>query len=112
MSEKCLTRDDIPIGRENAITRAALARRLGLSDRAMRRGIADLRKQQGDGYAILSTSHQPAGYWRSRDIGEINAFLQESANRARQIRLSMNDATRVLEALEKEALYPQPLCRM
>ena len=112
MSERCLSRDDIPIGRENAITRAALAQRLGLSDRALRREIADLRKTQGDGYAILSTSHQPAGYWRSQDMAEITAFLAESSARARQIRLSMNDATRVLEALEKQALYPQPLCRM
>ena len=43
-----LKREHIPIGRENAITRDQLSRLTGLSDREVRRQIAELRAEDTD----------------------------------------------------------------
>ena len=65
-------RNDIPIGRTNAISRAQLARLWRCSDRVARHTIADFRAEpSADPCVILSTSSEPAGYWRSRDPREI-----------------------------------------
>ena len=56
---------DIPVGRENAITREQLKRKWNCSDRIMRRYIADLRAQDdGDDYVIVSYS-SGKGYYRT-----------------------------------------------
>ena len=57
----------IPNGRNNAISRAALAARLGMTDRAMRRAIEDAR---ADGAIIINTG-DGNGYFTTNDIAEI-----------------------------------------
>lgn len=95
-----MNRMDIPIGRENAITRAELAAACGCSDREARRMIAELRATPGtDGYAILSTSTNPSGYWRSNDPAEIERFIRETEARAKNIFNSLKDAKRVLTTI-------------
>lgn len=96
-----MERTDIPIGRQNAITRADLAGIWGCSDRTARQKIADLRASPGkDGYVILSTSHEPKGYWRSNDPKEIEQFIRETEARAKSTFLSLKDARRVLKAIQ------------
>lgn len=91
-------RNDIPIGRCNAISREELARIWGMSDRATRHTIAELRALPGDdGYAILSTATKPSGYWRSDDPAEIAAFIRETEARARNTFLALRDARRLLQ---------------
>lgn len=95
-----MNRMDIPIGRENAITRAELAVAWECSDREARRMIAELRSAPGnDGYAILSTSTSPSGYWRSNDPEEISRFIRETEARAKNVFLSLKDAKRVLTTI-------------
>ena len=94
-------RNDIPVGRVNAISRPALSRIWHCSDREARRLIAELRaKPGGDGYAILSTANNPSGYWRSNDIEEITAFVRETEARARNTFLALRDAKRLLGQLQ------------
>ena len=76
--------DSIPIGRENAITRAELARRWGMSQDATRHKIAELRNfDNGDDYIIFSSSdpHNP-GYYKTDDRNDIRNFIAETKSRA------------------------------
>lgn len=103
-------RFDIPVGRDRAISRQALARRWNCSEREARRMIAELRAEAGgDGYAILSTSRTPSGYWRSCDPEEIKDFINETSARARNTFVSISDAKRVLREIENRGRYPRRL---
>ena len=95
-------REDIPIGRQNAISCRDLAKLWVCSDREARRQISVLRVTfSDDGMAILSSSIAPAGYWRSCDRHEVEAFVQEMGARARHTFLALCDARRVLARLEE-----------
>ena len=90
-------RDDIPVGRENAVARANLCRLWGCGDRLARRHVAALRAQpSADGMAILSSAHTPAGYWRSRNPAELEAFIAENAARACSTFAVIGEARNVL----------------
>lgn len=103
-------RFDIPIGRKNAISRKQLGGIWKMRDRSVREAIANLRATAGDdGYAILSTSHTPSGYWRSNDPEEIRAFIRETEARGRSTFLALRDAKRVLSAQRDAAHYPVKL---
>ena len=94
--------NDIPIGRENAISKAALCRLWGCSEREARNRVAQLRAEPArDGYVILSTSNGPTGYWRSDDPQEIAAFIRETEHRAKNTFLSLKAARQVLEDRER-----------
>lgn len=94
---------DIPIGRERAITREALARKWGLNDRTTREVIARLRAEKTDApYAILSTTHSPKGYWRSDKAEEIEGFIRETEARAKNTFAALRGAKRLLRRIERE----------
>ena len=96
------SRLDIPEGRANAISRAQLARLWHCSDRAARHTIADFRAESSsDPCVILSTSSEPAGYWRSRDPVEIAEFIRETEARARNTFLALREARRLLNELQR-----------
>ena len=102
MANRC----DIPIGRENAISRDSLARMWRCSDREARRMIAELRATPSeDGYAILSTATCPSGYWRSDNPEEIAGFIRETEARARNTFLVLRDARRLLKRLDQRGQY-------
>lgn len=96
MKTQCsLTREIIPIGRENAITRGELAELLGMSDRDVRDVVARLRRQGGnDPYVICSSSHNPPGYWRTNSDVEIMAYWAETHSRARNTLAALKDVER------------------
>lgn len=99
-------RRDIPVGRENAISREDLAIIWCMRERETRRMVARLRAEAGnDGYAILSTSRKPSGYWRSNDPEEIRGFIRETEARARNTFLAIRDAKRVLRRIESNRDY-------
>lgn len=100
-----INRSDIPIGRENAILREELQSKKNLDNRSVRAAIARLRRDAGDGYAILSSSTSPAGYWRSDDIDEIQRFISETTSRARNTLAALEDAKRVLREAEGRRDY-------
>lgn len=101
MKTQCsLTREIIPIGRENAISRGELAELLGMSDRDVRDVVARLRRQGGnDPYVICSSSHNPPGYWRTNSDVEIMAYWAETHSRAKNTLAALKDVER-FKALE------------
>ena len=98
---------DIPIGAENAITRAELARKWGVSDRVARRRIAELRADDnGDGYVIVSHSRGGVhGYYRTNDTETIRRYANEVNSRAVNTFLPLRKARRVLIQNENRELY-------
>lgn len=76
--------DSIPVGRENAITRAELARRWGVTQDKARHIIAALRAEDcGDDYIIFSSSDpQNPGYYKTDDATERRAYMAETKRRA------------------------------
>lgn len=82
--------DYIPTGKENAISRAELARRTVLPDRTIHDEIKRANRELAKhGMAILSSSGA-RGYWISEDPKEIEEYCRESEHRRRQQYL--NDA--------------------
>ena len=102
---------DIPIGAENAITRAELARKWGVSDRTARERIAELRADDnGDGYVIVSHSRGGVhGYYRTNDTETIRRYANEVNSRARNTFLPLRKARRVLNQNEARELYGEGL---
>ena len=102
---------DIPIGAENAITRAELARKWGVSDREARRIVAAFRADDnGDGYVIVSHSRCGArGYYRTDDPDTIKRYVNEVHSRARNTFLPLRKARRVLIQNENRELYGEGL---
>ena len=90
-------REHIPVGRENAITRSELAALWGMSDRDVRETIARMRTiPTDDPYAILSSSSNPPGYWRSNGASELDGYIREQHARAKNTIKNTHDARRVL----------------
>lgn len=91
-------REHIPVGKENAITRAELAKLWGMDDRAVRETIATMRARPSDDpYAIISSSHNPPGYWRSDAFHELERYIRETNARAKNTMRAAADAKRVLD---------------
>lgn len=76
--------DSIPVGRENAITRAELADKWGMSQDQVRHTIADLRaRDNGDNFIIFSSSDKRnRGYYKTDNAMERRAFVNETRSRA------------------------------
>ena len=92
--------EDIPIGEENAITRAELARKWGVNDRMARHMIAQLRAEDnGDDYIIVAFS-SGKGYFRTRDREQIKHFRNEMSKRARNTFAPLKKANRILRTVE------------
>lgn len=102
---KVADRHDIPIGRMNAILKTELCNLWNVDERTVRATIARMRQETGDGFAILSSSTSPAGFWRSNDIGEIQRFISETTARARNTLAALEDARRVLKEAEGRRDY-------
>ena len=71
----------IPFGRRNAISREALAAKLGMSDRQMRKAIEEARNE---GIIILCECNG-RGYYQSGDLNEIHTQYIQDTNRAMAI---------------------------
>ena len=94
-------RADIPIGRNNAIRRSDLARRWKCDEREVRRIVAAMRAEDTtDPYVVLSSASHPAGYWRSSDLWELHAFVNEMSARAKHTYSALKHAKKVLVSLE------------
>lgn len=93
--------EDIPIGRENAISRTDLKCMWNCDDRTMRGHVARLRAEDnGDSYIIVSHSQSGVkGYYRSDKPDEIRHFVNETKKRIANTRKSLAKAERVLKEL-------------
>lgn len=88
----------IPFGRRNAISRGALAGKLGMTDRQMRKAVEEARK---DGLIILCECNG-RGYWQSNDLVEMQQQYRQDTNRA----LSILDRRKPLRDALLEAGMP------
>ena len=68
----------IPSGRENAITRAELACRMGLNDRQMRKVVEDAR---AEGVIILNRQ-DGGGYYQTDDLDDMMRQYRQDTARA------------------------------
>ena len=89
------SRTDIPVGRNNAVTRMALSGRWNMPDRKVRRQIARFREDDSDGMIVVSSS-RGRGYYRTNDPEEIRAFINDTAARIRSLSRLLICARRAL----------------
>ena len=82
--------DYLSIGSNNAHTREELANLTSLSDREVRRLIADARRTT-DGPVIISSS-DTVGYWLAEDIYDADRFIKETNRRIRKLQESKRSA--------------------
>lgn len=105
-----LKREHIPYGRENAITRDQLSRLTGLSDREVRRQIAELRAEDtDDDLVIASSSRHGRGYFLTDKPDEIKAFIAEMLKRIRMVYRAIKVARKKLHRIEQREKYGKGL---
>lgn len=90
------SRTDIPVGRNNAVTRMALSGRWNMPDRKVRRQIARFREDDSDGMIVVSSS-RGRGYYRTNDPEEIRAFIGDTSARIRSLSRLLICARRALK---------------
>lgn len=107
--------EDIPIGRDKAISRKNLAAFWGVSDRKARQIVSALRTiDDGTDYVIVSNSRF-SGYFRTNDPAEIDHFRNEMVKRIRSTRKAIEVAERVSKRIRMQRLYEkglEPGCEM
>lgn len=93
--------NDIPIGRNKAVTKEALMKKWGATnERTVRLIISELRNMDnGDNYIIVSFSGGK-GYYRTDDYREIERYKTETINRAKHTFAPLRKINRVLAPYE------------
>ena len=104
-----LKREMIPVGRENAISRRDLCRITGLSDRQVRREIAQLRLQDFDDDMVIVSTSRGRGYYLTDNIGDIVTYIADMSARIRSIVHEIAHARAVVERLRKKQMYGEGL---
>ena len=93
--------EDIPFGRENALSAEQLSAAWDCNPRAAREAVAKLRAQPSpDGFVICSDTRS-AGFWWSNDPEEIRAFVTSMERRAKSTFLALRAARAALEEIEQ-----------
>lgn len=85
--------DFIPCGKENAITRAALAERLCLPDRRVRKLIEEARNRG----AMILNACDGSGYYISEDIGELTRQYRVDKSRALSVLKRLKTVRQILK---------------
>ena len=92
--------NDIPIGRENAITYPELCLLWNCSPRKVRYILHQLSYwDNGDNMILIRSSHGK-GFYKTDDINEINTYKKEVTNRARHTFAPLKKVRRVLRERE------------
>ena len=90
--------NDIPVGKENAITYPELCDLWECTERAARERLHELsRYDNGDNY-ILIRSSSGKGFYRTDDEAEIKAYKRECLNKGRSVFAPIKKINRVLNA--------------
>lgn len=90
--------DQIPVGKENAVTYAKLCAAWDCTDRRARAILHELsRYDNGDNY-ILIRSARCKGFYKTDDEGEIAAYKRECLNKGRSVFAPVKKINRVLSA--------------
>lgn len=90
--------NDIPVGRENAITYTELIAKWNESERCVRLILHELSSfDNGDDY-VLIRSARTKGFYRTDDLVEIRAYKQECLNKGRSLFAPIKKINRVINA--------------
>lgn len=93
--------NDIPIGKQNAITYKELCLKWHCNERRVRIILHKLSYlDNNDDYVIIRSSHGK-GFYRTNDSGEIESYIKECTNRASNIFKTLKKARRVLKQQAK-----------
>lgn len=104
-----LTREHIPIGRDNAITRQRLCDITGQNDREVRRQISELRAHDDETNLVIVSVSNGRGYYRSDQPDDIRHFVAEMQKRNRMVYQAIKIAKRVLKRIENRKSYGEGL---
>lgn len=85
----------IPYGRENAIKRRNLRELLGVTDRDMRRLLAEARKE-----AVILNLQDGQGYYRPTNREELYSYILQEKARAEKIIKNVNVAVKEYNSIE------------
>jgi biotin operon repressor len=88
----------IPEGKENAISREVLARRLGLTDRQTRKLIEEAR----DRGVLIVNDCDGEGYYLACDLGQIERQYRKDRSRALSVLKRLKTMRRMLRDAGKE----------
>lgn len=92
--------NDIPVGRENAITYPELCEKWNCSARKVRYILHELSyHDNGDKYILIRSSHGK-GFYKTDNPVEIEKYKRECTNRARHTFAPLRKIRRVLKELE------------
>ena len=90
--------EEIPIGRENAVTYDDLRDKWNKDKRTVRRILHDLSCiDTGDNY-VLIRSGKSRGFYKTDDLDEIAAYRKECLNKGRSIFAPVKKCNRILNA--------------
>ena len=106
-----LTREHIPVGRDNAVTRQRLCDITGLNDREVRRQISELRARDDDSNLVIVSVSNGRGYFRSNNPDDIRHFIAEMQKRNRMVYQAIKIAKRTLKRIENHKTYGEGLVR-
>lgn len=89
---------DIPVGKENAVSYAELCEKWKVNERQARKILSFLSsRDNGDDY-ILVRSARYKGFYKTDDLKEITAYKEECLNRGRSIFRQLSKMNRVINA--------------
>lgn len=94
--------NDIPIGRENAITYPELCEKWRLSERQVRKILHELSFYDPMDNMILIRSSQGKGFYKTDNVADIERYKKECTNRAKRTFVPLRKIKRVLKELEKD----------
>ena len=89
--------EDIPIGRENAITYQQLCLKWHCNERKVRSILHKLSSLDLDDRYILIGSSHGKGFYKTDDVAEIEKYIKECTNRAKNIFITIRKARKVLK---------------
>ena len=101
--------NELPIGRENAVTYTELCLCWGLNQRSVRNLLHELsRYDSGDNY-ILIRSANGRGFYRTDNTAEIEAYKRECLKKGRSIFAPIKKINRVLNANDTQYSFTNNL---
>lgn len=104
-----ITRETIPVGRENAVTRSRLCELTGASDREVRRQISQLRSEKSEDDMVIVSVSRNRGYYRTDNPEEIAHFIAEMRKRIRATRYAIKTAEAALAHIRAKQAHFEEL---
>ena len=104
-----ITRESIPIGRENAVTRRQLCELTGMNDRMVRHQISKLRTEKSEDDMVIVSISRNRGYYRTNNPEEIAHFIAEMRKRIRATRYAIKTAETALAHIRAKQAHFEAL---